>query len=51
MANENGRAAFTLINPGNEITAKIVFDIAKEATVAKLELHDSPLSGGVMVIL
>ncbi len=51
VANENGRAAFTLINPGNEITATIVFDIAKEATVAKLELHDSPLSGGVTVIL
>jgi Domain of unknown function (DUF4352) len=51
VANENGRAAFALINPGNEITAKIVFDIAKDATVAKLELHDSPLSGGVSVIL
>ncbi len=51
IANENANAWFTLINPGNKITGKMVFDIPANASIAKLELHDSPLSGGVTVTL
>jgi len=49
IANENANAWFTLINPGNKITGKMVFDIPTDAGIAKLELHDSPLSGGITV--
>jgi hypothetical protein len=37
------------INPGNEVTGVIVFDIPKNAKLTRLELHDSALSGGVEV--
>lgn len=39
------------INPGNSVTGVIVFDIPKTAKLAKLELHDSPFSGGVLVVV
>jgi len=48
-ANENAEALFNQINPGNEVTGVIVFDIPKDAKLAKLELHDSAFSGGVTV--
>ena len=39
------------INPGNQVKGIVVFDVPKDATPAKLELHDSPFSGGVKVSL
>jgi hypothetical protein len=31
------------------VTANVVFDVPKGTDLAKLELHDSPFSGGVSV--
>ena len=39
------------INPGNTVNGVVVFDIPKDAKPAKIELHDSPFSGGVTVDL
>lgn len=39
------------INPGNTVTAKIVYDMPKGALPKKIELHDSMFSGGVEVTL
>ena len=39
------------INPGNSVDGVVVFDIPKSATPTKLELHDSPFSGGATVEL
>jgi hypothetical protein len=48
--NGSGSSTFlTEINPGNQVTGKLVFDIPAGATISKLELHDSPFSGGVTV--
>jgi Domain of unknown function (DUF4352) len=49
-ANPAGGGAFLNdINPGNSATAIVVFDIPKDGALSKLELHDSPFSGGVDV--
>jgi hypothetical protein len=50
-ANKNADTFYKEINPGNKITAVLVFDVPKETKLAKLELHDSFLSGGVTVEL
>lgn len=39
------------INPGNTVKGIVVFDVPKDITPAKIELHDSFLSGGVTVNL
>ena len=39
------------INPGNTVTGTVVFDVPADATLTRLELHDSPFSGGVEVAL
>lgn len=39
------------INPGNELSATLVYDIARDAVPAKLEVHDSPFSGGASITL
>ena len=39
------------INPGNEISATLVYDIAADAVPAKLEVHDSPFSNGATITL
>ena len=39
------------IDPGHKVTGKIVFDVPKATTLTAVELHDSPLSGGVRVTL
>jgi hypothetical protein len=49
VANGNGVAVWNVINPGNTIRAKVVFDIPRTASIARVELHDSGLSGGVQV--
>ncbi|MFR9751397.1 DUF4352 domain-containing protein [Nocardia sp. 004] len=42
---------YASINPGNTITAQMVFDLPAEAQPDYIELHDSMLSGGVTVSL
>jgi catechol 2,3-dioxygenase-like lactoylglutathione lyase family enzyme len=39
------------INPGNSMTGTIVFDVPDNAEIEFAELHDSALSGGVLVDL
>ena len=39
------------INPGNTVEGVLVFDIASDAVPAWIELHGSPSSGGVIVLL
>ena len=39
------------INPGNTVGGVLVFDIASDAVPAWIELHASPVSGGVTVLL
>jgi hypothetical protein len=51
LANEDANTIFNEINPGNQVTGVLVFDIPKGAKLAKLELHDSAFSGGVTVEL
>ncbi|WP_406103709.1 DUF4352 domain-containing protein [Micromonospora globbae] len=50
-ANKDQQTLFNEINPGNQVTGVLVFDIPKKAKLAKLELHDSLFSGGVTVAL
>ncbi|GIF48213.1 uncharacterized protein DUF4352 [Asanoa ferruginea] len=50
-ANKNADTFLNDINPGNQVTGVVVFDIPKNVKVSKLELHDSPFSGGVTVSL
>jgi len=46
---EDSSAFLEDINPGNSVKGVVVFDIPKGAKIVKLELHDSALSGGVIV--
>ncbi|WP_203914812.1 DUF4352 domain-containing protein [Rhizocola hellebori] len=50
-ANDQSEAFLNEINPGNAITADVVFDIGKGAKLLAVELHDSAFSGGVKVRL
>ncbi|SCL28687.1 protein of unknown function [Micromonospora pallida] len=50
-ANKNAETFLNDINPGNQVTGVLVFDIPKNVKLAKLELHDSPFSGGIDVTL
>ncbi|MEH0934254.1 DUF4352 domain-containing protein [Micromonospora psammae] len=50
-ANKNAETFLNEINPGNQVSGVVVFDIPKNVKLAKLELHDSPFSGGVDVAL
>ena len=45
-----GNAFLKQINPGNSVKGQIVFDVPKGTEIVKLELHDSPFSGGVEVV-
>jgi hypothetical protein len=49
VANGNGNAIWNVVNPGNSLTAKVVYDIPAAASIDTLELHDSPFSRGVAV--
>jgi hypothetical protein len=51
VANGNGDAIWNVVNPGNAITAKVVYDLPVGATLATIELHDSGFSRGVKVQL
>jgi hypothetical protein len=46
---EDSNSFLNEINPGNTVTGTVVFDMPLDAAIAKLELHDSPFSGGVDV--
>jgi hypothetical protein len=50
-ANSGGETFLKDINPGNQITGTVVFDIPAGAVPARIELHDSAFSGGVKVAL
>lgn len=47
----NENAFITDINPGNNIKAVLVYDMAKGAKPTTIQLHDSMFSGGVKVDL
>jgi len=49
VANGDGIAVWNVVNPGNSVAAKVVYDIPTTASLSTVELHDSALSGGVRV--
>jgi uncharacterized phage-associated protein len=49
--NSGRHAWFKRIKPGQQVTGKLVFDIPQGTRLAAIELHDSPVSGGVKVPL
>jgi len=48
-ANADQEVFLAEINPGNTLRGTIVFDIPKDARIARLELHDSAFSAGAKV--
>lgn len=48
---DNSESFLNEINPGNKVKGIVVFDVPKGAKGTKIELHDSPFSGGVDVTL
>ncbi len=48
-ANGIDQTFFNQINPGNEVKGVLIFDVPKGGKIVSLELHDSPLSAGVVV--
>ncbi|WP_433363181.1 DUF4352 domain-containing protein [Actinoplanes sp. CA-142083] len=50
-ANRDTETFLRKVDPGHEVSGKLVFDVPKAATLTSLELHDSLLSGGVRVTL
>jgi hypothetical protein len=49
--NQHSQTFLRKIGPGGTVTGKIVFDLPKGTTPSAVELHDSFLSGGVVVAL
>ncbi|MFY1694154.1 MULTISPECIES: DUF4352 domain-containing protein [unclassified Solwaraspora] len=49
--NQDAESFLTEINPGNQVTAIVAFDVPKGVDLVSLELHDSMFSGGVTVRL
>lgn len=47
--NKSSNSFLENINPGNRVEGTIIFDIPKDQSITKLELHDSSLSGGIDV--
>ncbi|MBU5421488.1 DUF4352 domain-containing protein [Cellulomonas hominis] len=47
----DGSTFLDQINPGNTVSGTVVFDVPADTTLTRLELHDSPFSGGVEVAL
>jgi hypothetical protein len=50
-ANPGGESFLEKINPNNQISVLIAFDVAGSVTLVSLELHDSLWSGGAKVAL
>ncbi|MGW0037045.1 DUF4352 domain-containing protein [Gordonia sp. NPDC003376] len=46
---DSGIPVWDNINPGNTVTAKVVYDMPADAQPASIELHDSLFSGGAKV--
>ncbi|MBM2615654.1 DUF4352 domain-containing protein [Actinoplanes sp. LDG1-06] len=52
VAINSGAATFLeQINPGNQVTGKLVYDVPKGTKLTSIELHDSMFSGGVKIPL
>jgi hypothetical protein len=47
----DGSTFLNQINPGNTVSGTVVFDVPADTTLTRVELHDSPFSGGVEVAL
>jgi hypothetical protein len=47
----NGPTQFTVLQPGDQLDGVLVYELPPGATPARLELHDSPFSGGATVAL
>jgi hypothetical protein len=41
----------THLNPGQRLEGTLVYDVPDPVTLARVELHDGPFSGGVSVEL
>jgi hypothetical protein len=50
-ANEDTEAFLNDINPGNEVTAVVVFDLPKGEKLVSVDVHDSMFSGGAQISL
>ncbi|BEL03918.1 hypothetical protein Q0Z83_021090 [Actinoplanes sichuanensis] len=50
-ANRGVEAFVQKLAPAEKVTGKLVFDVPKNVALTTLELHDSPLSGGVLAPL
>lgn len=51
VANGDGTAVWNVVNPGNAVAAKVVYDIPPGAELSIVELHDSAFSDGARVSL
>ena len=51
LSEDPSTAIYGDINPGNSVSAKLVFDMPADAAPATIELHDSMFSGGKKVKL
>ena len=49
LANRGITVWVNLIQPGKSVSGTLVFDIPRDATITRLELHDSAFSDGVVV--
>jgi hypothetical protein len=49
IVNGSGAAVFSTLHPGNSVSGTLVYDIPRTASIARLELHDSPFSDGVSI--
>ena len=47
----DGRLWSSLLNPGQRLEGRLVYDVPDPITLSRVELHDGPLSGGVTVEL
>jgi hypothetical protein len=50
-ANHDTETFLRKVDPGREVTGKLVFDVPEAVRLTRLELHDSLLSGGVQISL
>jgi len=50
-ANQDNATFLNEINPGNSAKGRLIYDVPKSVKLTKMELHDSPFSGGVEVSL
>jgi hypothetical protein len=51
FANRDTHTFLRKVDPGHQVSGKIVFDVPKGTTLSTMELHDSYFSGGVRVAL